>query len=234
MVRDEPGRSWRSPKIWILILKAVVAPLTLYMTFPESHNVFLDLGVFFQSWVRYSSLLYVFFLTPTRVSGPEESCTSLVLKGCWVTALAQRWFSASVQGLSSPAWWWWVVISYNLLLLLPTHPLPWVRRLRSPYLFILNRATPLFTEIRLLWEEAKWQNPDHLVGRELELCFTLPLLSVPFKPLLTSTHSHKQTKKPLFLELAFLSRLPGMCDGYFTASHQPSLTVWFSCFTHHM
>ena len=93
------------------------------------------------------------------------------------------------------------MISHNSILLLPTHPLSRVRSLRSSWLSILNMAASLFTELHLLWEEGKRQNPAELVGRELEPCLAPPLSSGTFKPSLINSHSHKKwtkKKKPSF------------------------------------
>ena len=69
----------RSPKIWILILKAIVPPLT-----PESHTLS---GLQYilpklDKIILLALYIYIyFFFNSSKVIGSGEGCTRLVLKG---------------------------------------------------------------------------------------------------------------------------------------------------------
>ena len=75
-MRNEHGRSMRRPKIWILILKAIVPPLT-----PESHTLF-GLQYILPKLDKIIFLALCIFFNSSKVVGSGEGCTRLVLKGC--------------------------------------------------------------------------------------------------------------------------------------------------------
>ena len=133
---------------------------------------------------------------------------------------------------------------------------PWhgLRSLSSLCLSILNIATPLVTDLvfAIIGREVAKPRLACLVSRLLESWFyaatylssfwTITDKHIPQKTNNTSPHTHAQThkhththtQKTLFLELAFLLRLPGMCGGYSGLfSFLPSTNSDFVAYTFH-